>query len=80
MFCVHGLVSNKYIPLVLFPLPSKQKTSYTLALNYRMHESRKLGIIFEPTTVVTDFKEVVLKDVSKNTKIVECKFHLGQSW
>lgn len=83
MFTIHGLKGDHYVPLVFCLLPNKRKSTYHLAFNYVKEECQKLSDCFTPAMVAVDFEEAIqqcVEEIWPESKIIGCKFHLGQSW
>lgn len=78
LFTLHGLINERYIPLIFILLPNK--CSYETAF---MYLKNNIGEIRPDVTFVVDFEVAIHKallSVWPESKIWGCRFHLTQSW
>ena len=73
-------VKKWYVPLLFCLLPDKKRKTYVFSYKKTLRNNE---LSFNPELIVLDFETVIYKaerKVLKTTEIVECNFHLRQSW
>jgi DNA-binding protein Fis len=83
MFTIHGFSNGVYVPLVFCLLKDKKKETYINAIKSVQEECLKRRLQLQPRWIVVDFEQSIhecIKIILPETKIVGCRFHLGQSW
>lgn len=83
MFTVHGLKNGHYIPLVFCLLPNKLTETYSNLFKILKSKCEEINLALQPRTVTVDFEKGIhnaLAEVFPESKILGCRFHLGQAW
>lgn len=84
LFTIHGFKNGHYIPLVFCLLTNKRAETYTkLFCAIKNEMLMRYNLIFAPSEVFCDFEMAIHTSINETwptTRIVGCRFHLGQSW
>jgi len=82
MFTIHGVVDGLVVPLVYALLPDKCRSTYYELISLVRKSISDLGLVFNPTLVVSDFELGTLQAVKQhfpNATFVGCYFHFCQA-
>jgi hypothetical protein len=81
MYNIHGLKNGHYVPLVFTLLSGK--SVYRKMWTSVASICKGLDLYLSPETIDIDFEvsmHNVLRDILTNSRIICCRFHLGQAW
>lgn len=83
LFTIHGVENSNYVPLLFCLLPTKHADTYKILFRHLVRLCSEIDAVFFPTTVVVDFETGIhqaVRMVWPTVNIINCRFHLGQSW
>lgn len=83
LFSLHGLINERYIPLVFCLLKDKSEKTYEFCLSKIQELCCQFHLNLSPKEIVIDFEKSIhnaVRNVWKNVIITGCRFHLTQSW
>jgi hypothetical protein len=83
MYNIHGLKNGHYVPLVFTLLSGKSELVYRKMWTSVASICKGLDLYLSPETIDIDFEvsmHNVLRDILTNSRIICCRFHLGQAW
>lgn len=82
MYSIHGLYNERVIPLVFSLLSDKTCATYYLLFNKLRDAAAKLGLVLNPTCIMSDFESGLIEAVKMQfpqTQHFGCHFHFGQA-
>ncbi|XP_034939087.1 uncharacterized protein [Chelonus insularis] len=82
VFIIHDLHKNIFMPLAFFLLPDKSSSTYERAFQIILERIGAFNLSFNPSLILADFEKSIHKALNRvfpRSKIIGCRFHLGQS-